>query len=58
MADDKTCQAKLEPARKTADRFGVCTKTIDRWVEDGILPAPTRIRGRKYFSADVEPAAT
>jgi hypothetical protein len=32
-----------------AARFrGVCTKTLDRWAELGIIPEPIRIRGLKY----------
>jgi MerR HTH family regulatory protein len=47
---------QLEPARKTSERFGVCPKTLDAWVRDGILQPPTRIKGRKYYDTDVEPA--
>jgi DNA-binding transcriptional MerR regulator len=46
---------KLEAWRKYAERYGVTTRTLDRWVEDGILPEPERIRGRKYLSSDTEP---
>ena len=45
----------LLPARKLAERYDICTKTVDRWVETGILPDPVRIRGRKYWPADTEP---
>jgi DNA-binding transcriptional MerR regulator len=57
MADIQNKLRKWEPARETAARLGVCTKTVDRWVEAGILPEPTRINGRKYFDAGVEPVA-
>ena len=30
--------------RRFAERRGVSTKTLDRWVEAGILPEPERIR--------------
>jgi DNA-binding transcriptional MerR regulator len=30
-------------------RYNVCARTITRWVEDGILPVPDVIRGRRYF---------
>jgi predicted site-specific integrase-resolvase len=49
--------ARLEPKRKTAERFGVCTKTINRWVETGILSPPVRINGRDYFDPDTKPTA-
>ena len=47
---------RLEPKRRTAERFGVCTKTLDRWVERGILAPPKRVNGRDYFSPDCQPA--
>jgi hypothetical protein len=28
---------------------------LDRWVVDGILPAPDYINGRKYIDPDTEP---
>ena len=34
---------------------GVSPKTLDRWIERGVLPAPTYISGRKYFDVDVVP---
>jgi len=48
-------QKKLEAWRKYAERRGVSTRTLDRWVEDGILPEPERINGRKYLPSDTEP---
>jgi hypothetical protein len=50
-----TAAPQLESHRKKAERHGVCTKTLDRWVEDGILPEPFRINGRKYWPVHVEP---
>jgi predicted site-specific integrase-resolvase len=35
--------------RLVADRHSVCTKTVERWVETGILPKPEIINGRWYF---------
>jgi DNA-binding transcriptional MerR regulator len=29
----------------------VCTRTLDRWAEAGIIPPPQRINGRKYHDA-------
>jgi DNA-binding transcriptional MerR regulator len=48
-------QKKREPWRKYAERRGVSTRTLDRWVEDGILDPPEKINGRKYTSPDAEP---
>lgn len=50
-----SAQKKLEAWRKYAERRGVSTRTLDRWVEDGILPEPERINGRKYLLSDTEP---
>jgi hypothetical protein len=48
-----------KPAQETwrayAERHDVTTRTLDRWVEDGVLPPPTRINGRKYINSNTEP---
>jgi predicted DNA-binding transcriptional regulator AlpA len=36
--------------RHLTKRYQVCSRTIDRWLELGILPAPIVIRGRRYWS--------
>jgi DNA-binding transcriptional MerR regulator len=41
--------------RRFAERRGVSTKTLDRWVVLGILPPPERINGRKYWNEETEP---
>jgi len=38
-----------------AKRHGVSTRTLDRWVDKGIISPPAKIRGRKYGSLDEEP---
>jgi hypothetical protein len=38
-----------------AKRYGVSTRTLDRWVEKRIIDPPEYIRGRKYGSSDEEP---
>ena len=45
----------LIPTRKVAERFGVCMRTVERWVQAGILPQPTRINGRNYHTDGVQP---
>jgi hypothetical protein len=42
---------ELETLRQLAARHSVCTRTIDRWSEDGTLPPPIRIKNRKYYPA-------
>jgi len=44
-----------EAWRKKAERHGVSTRTLDRWVVDGIISAPVYINGRKFGDADEEP---
>jgi hypothetical protein len=55
VATDEKRPRRIEPKRKTAERHGVCVKTIDRWVEREILDPPIRINGRDYFDADCKP---
>jgi len=46
-----------ESWRQYAERRGVSTRTLDRWVAAGILPEPDRINGRKYIDPKIEPRA-
>lgn len=39
-------------ARALCERYGVVTRTIDRWTAAGILPQPIRINGFRYWDAD------
>ena len=58
-AANKSSKPKhLEPKRETARRFGVCTKTVDRWVDRGILGRPIKINGRDYFDTNTTPIAS
>jgi hypothetical protein len=41
--------------RQTAAKHGVSPRTIDRWVELGILEPPRKVRQRCYFDGDAEP---
>jgi predicted site-specific integrase-resolvase len=45
LAQKLTCRALQE-------RYGVVDKTIDRWVQAGVLPAPMYINKRRYWDAD------
>ena len=38
-----------------AKRYGVSTRTLDRWAAKGIIGPPVKIRGRKYGDASEEP---
>jgi hypothetical protein len=44
-----------EPWPQHAERHGVSTRTLDRWVEARVIPPPDYIRGRKYGDPTIEP---
>jgi hypothetical protein len=47
----------LLPARAVWERFGICDRTLDRWLESATLafPRPTIIRKRRYwYVSDLE----
>jgi predicted site-specific integrase-resolvase len=35
--------------RYICERFGIVDRTVDRWIETGILPQPMYINKRRYF---------
>ncbi len=42
-------------SRALQQRYGVVDRTIDRWVEAGILPVPMRINKIRYWDeAEIE----
>jgi hypothetical protein len=43
------------PWRRLAEKYGVSTKTLDRWAARGIIDPPERINKRKYGNLDAEP---
>jgi hypothetical protein len=55
MASEISGAAAWLPKPKKAEQQGVCTKTIDRWVEQGRLPKPKIVNGRVYHRVDAEP---
>lgn len=46
-----TATTAFKPLSKEdlADVLGVCIRTIDNWVNEGILPASTKLGGRAYW---------
>lgn len=44
---------KLLTKADAADIFGVCTKTIDNYVREGLLPAPVAFASRDYWHPTV-----
>jgi DNA-binding transcriptional MerR regulator len=39
------------PSRELTERYAVTGRTIDRWLDAGILPRPMRINGVRYWDA-------
>jgi predicted DNA-binding transcriptional regulator AlpA len=33
-------------------RYSISDRTVDRWVEAGVLPKPVYIQGRRYWSEE------
>jgi predicted DNA-binding transcriptional regulator AlpA len=40
---------RLLPVRELRKRYNVSTRTLDRWLDDRILPEPVRIRQNRYW---------
>lgn len=41
---------KFLNARELCTRYGRAGRTIDRWVEAGVLPQPIYIQGQRYWN--------
>jgi len=55
MSENNESNKRKLTTKLLRDRYGVCDQTLYRWVRTGVLPAPMRINGRKYWSeAEVE----
>ena len=53
-----TYHRKLLSARKVADRYSIHIRSISRWVDKGVIPAPDAIiLSRRYWYADKLDAA-
>ena len=40
------------PLRVVCERYGVCARTIDRWLAHGLLPTPMVINHRRYWDEE------
>ena len=40
---------RMLPTRLVCARFNITDRTVDRWLENGILPTPVRINGLRYW---------
>jgi hypothetical protein len=52
---DKPPVASLETSASVARRLDRSVRTVDRYVELGILPAPIKIRGKRFWPAGTMP---
>lgn len=43
------------PHTLKAAQLGVSPRTLDRWVEAGIIAAPEYVNGRKFHAEDAQP---
>ena len=42
---------RMLPLRAVCERYGVCARTVDRWLASGVLPTPAAvINKRRYWS--------
>jgi predicted DNA-binding transcriptional regulator AlpA len=44
--------SKLLHLRAVCTRYGISDRTVDRWVEAGVLPKPVYIQCRRYWSEE------
>jgi DNA-binding transcriptional MerR regulator len=40
---------RMLPTRSVCERYNISDRTVDRWLESGILPPPVRINGLRYW---------
>ena len=40
---------RMLPTRSVCERYNISDRTVDRWVENGILSRPLRINGLRYW---------
>jgi DNA-binding transcriptional MerR regulator len=51
-ANKSNPQGQKLPTRALCERYGVSSKTIDRWLETGVIPQPLRINRYRYWDLD------
>ena len=55
MTNERPTGAMIS-TRLMAERWHVSLRTVERWIEVGVLPPPIRVRGRKYWPEGTAPA--
>ena len=49
MSEPNNSKDRMLPTRLVRKRYGIVDRTINRWVDKGILPEPLRINGLRYW---------
>jgi predicted DNA-binding transcriptional regulator AlpA len=49
MSEPNDSKDRMLPTRLVRKRYGIVDRTINRWVDKGILPEPMRINGLRYW---------
>jgi len=49
MSSSSNFHDRMLPTRQVCARYGITDRTVDRWLESGILPPPLRINGLRYW---------
>jgi predicted DNA-binding transcriptional regulator AlpA len=42
-------KGRMLPTRSVCERYNISDRTVDRWLQNGILPSPVRINGLRYW---------
>ena len=53
--DEQPPPTSLETAATVARRLDLSVRTLDRYIALGILPAPVKIRGKRFWPSGVMP---
>ena len=49
MSEPNNFKDRMLPTRLVCERYCIVDRTINRWIDKGILPEPLRINGLRYW---------
>ena len=49
MSEPNDYKDRMLPTRLVCERYSIVDRTINRWIDKGILPEPLRINGLRYW---------
>jgi hypothetical protein len=49
MSEPNDSKDRMLPTRLVCKRYCIVDRTINRWIDKGILPEPLRINGLRYW---------